>query len=361
MSLIGIKKSEIDTPALLIDLGVAEKNISSMRKFLNGKRCRLRAHTKVHRLSFLAHRQLRAGAKGICCQKVAEAEVMACAGISDIIVTNQIVTPAKMSRLVALSKHIEVSVPVDNVTNAENLASAAVKEGTQLGVLVDVHLGSNRCGVEPGDQALRLARTVSALNGLKLKGLMGFEGHLSWVEPRDNRRIEIERAEELLVRTKKLVESSGIGIEEISAGSTGTYDVTALNPEMTELQAGSYVLMDGKYRQHVPEFDCALTVLSTIISRPSEDRIVTDAGLMSMSSANGNPTPVALPEGLEIEMHAENTVLRGKIPIELAVGDNIEFVPSYLDDTVNHHERIYGIEGGKVEQVWANLGRGTSS
>jgi len=361
MNEIGTMKSEIDTPALLIDLDLMEKNISSMSNFLEGRRCKLRAHTKVHRIPFIAHKQLRAGAKGICCQKVAEAEIMAAGGIKDIIVTNQIVTPAKISRLVALGREIDVSVPVDDIVNAESLSKIATREGVRLGVLVDVHLGSNRCGTEPGEQAAKLARQVSALKGLRLKGLMGFEGHLSWVEPRDKRRIEIARTEELLIKTKKPIEGSGITVEEISAGSTGTYDVTAQNPEITELQAGTYVLMDGKYREHVPEFGCALTVLSTIISKPSEDRIVADAGLMSMSSANGNPIAVGLPDGLESEMHAENTLLRGKIPSSVAVGDKIEFVPSYLDRTVSSHEWIFAIRDGRVELVLRNFGRGTSS
>jgi D-serine deaminase-like pyridoxal phosphate-dependent protein len=360
MNEIGTMKSEIDTPALLIDLELMERNISSMSHFLNGKRCKLRAHTKVHRLPIIAHKQLRAGAKGICCQKVAEAEIMESGGIEDIIVTNQIVTPAKISRLVALSKQINVSVPVDDISNAESLSKIATKEGANLGVLVDVHLGSNRCGMEPGEQAVRLARQLSDLKGLKLKGLMGFEGHLSWMEPRDQRRVEIARTEELLVNTKRSIEASGITVEEISAGSTGTYDVTAQNPDITELQAGTYVLMDGKYRKHVPEFDCALTVLSTVISKPSEDRIITDAGLMTMSSANGNPVAVGLPEELEVGMHAENTVLTGKIPHSLGVGDKIEFVPSYLDATVGVHESLYAIRDGKVELVLRNFGRGTS-
>jgi D-serine deaminase-like pyridoxal phosphate-dependent protein len=191
-------------------------------------------------------------------------------------------------------------------------------------------------------------------------GLMAFEGHLSWMEPREKRRAEIEKAESLLLETKALAENSGIHIENISTGSTGTYDVTAENPELTELQAGTYVLMDSKYRKHVPEFACALTVLSTVISRPASDRAITDAGLMSVSVALGNPQ-VTGRDGIEVsELHAENTVLKTESQEKITVGDKIEFIPSYLDATVSCNKRIYGIRRGRVETIW-NTSRDTSN
>ena len=361
MDQIGIEIEEIDTPALLIDLDLMEKNISTMSAFFKGKEAKLRAHTKVHRTPVIAHKQLDAGAKGICCQKVAEAEVMAAAGIKDIMVTNQIVTPAKIKRLIALSKYAHVSVPVDSLENAKELSKAARREGVELDVLVDIHMGSKRCGVEPGKPAVKLAKSIKRLKGLRLMGLMGFEGHVSWMEPREKRRKEIERLEGLLVETKSLIEKAGISVEEISTGSTGTYDVSGRIPGVTEVQAGTYILMDSEYHKHVPEFDCALSVLSTVISKPSDKRVVTDAGLMSISTVSGKPE-VARKDGLEVyEVHAENTILEIKKPVKIRIGDKIELIPSYLDGTVNCHNRFYGIRKGKVEVVWDILGRGTSN
>jgi D-serine deaminase-like pyridoxal phosphate-dependent protein len=357
---IGIKKEEIDTPALLIDLDVMKRNLFTMANFFRGK-AKLRAHTKVHRTPILAHKQIEMGSKGICCQKVEEAKVMVTAGIKDIIVTNQIVVPCKIKRLVSMAKYVNISVPVDNPKNADVLSKAALKEGVKLNVLVDIHLGSHRCGVEPGEPALKLAKYIDTLHGLKLIGLMGFEGHLSWMEPRDVRRKECEKLEGLLVNTKKIIEKAGIPIEEISTGTTGTYDVSGTYPEVTEVQAGSYLLMDAMYHKHVSEFECAISVLSTIISVPSADRAVSDAGLMSFSTTYGNPEMKCDQDvvGEVREVHAENTVINVKTG-KLEIGDKIEFIPTYLDGTVFLHDKFYAVRREKLEAVWNILGRGKS-
>jgi D-serine deaminase-like pyridoxal phosphate-dependent protein len=285
---------------------------------------------------------------------------MIAAGVKDLIVTNQIVTPQKIKRLVALAKSAKVSVPVDNEQNAQSIAKTAYEEGVEVGVLVDVHMGSQRCGVEPEKAAVKLAQGVSGLRGLRLEGLMGFEGHLSWIEPREKRRAEVERIEALLVKTKTLIEKSGIRVGNISTGSTGTYDVTANNPEITELQAGTYVLMDGEYYKHVPEFNCALSVLATVISRPAEDRAITDAGLMSINTALGNPR-ITKREDIEVQdLHAENTVLKTKGQSKIGIGEKIELIPSYLDGTMNCHRQVYAIRRGSVENIW-NTSRDTST
>jgi len=361
MSGTGIMREEIDTPAVLVDLDLMEKNLSVMADFLSGKKAKVRAHTKCHRTPAIARRQIEAGAKGICCQKVGEAEAMVDGGVKDIMVTNQIVTLRKIDRLVEMAKNASVSVPVDNPKNADDLSKAAVKEEIELNVLVDIDLGSQRCGVEPGEQALKLARHVNSLPGLRVMGLMGFEGHLSWMEPRDQRRRECERLEGILADTKRLIEKSGITIEEISAGTTGTYDVTGKSSEVTEVQAGTYLLMDSFYHQHVPEFDCALSVLSTVVSVPSGNRIVTDAGLMSVSNTYGDPV-VKGEVGLRFrELHAENTILEVEKGSKFEVGDKVELIPSYLDGTVNLFERLHAIRREKVEAVWSISGRGRSN
>jgi 3-hydroxy-D-aspartate aldolase len=332
-----------------------------MANFFRGKTSSLRAHSKVHRVPIIAHKQIEAGAIGLCCQKVSEAEVMVAAGIKDIIVTNQIVAPSKIMRLLALAKQARICVPIDSQSNAESLSIAAQKEGIELETLVDVHLDSNRCGVEPGEPAAKLANAIVRLKALKLRGLMGFEGQLSAIEPREKRRIEIEKYESLLIKTKRLIENTGTKVEDISTGATGTYDVSGATPEITEVQAGTYVLMDSAYRKHVQEFSCALTVLSTIISKPSDQRIITDAGLMSISVALGNPEVIGNENLAVDELHAENTVLKITGPCNAQVEDKIEFIPSYLDGTVNYYNKMFGLRKGRVETIWSTLGRGTSS
>ena len=284
---------------------------------------------------------------------------MVAAGFRDVIVTNQIVTPHKIKRLLGLSKSAKVSVPIDNESNARLISKIASEEEVEIGVLIDLNMGSQRCGVESGEAALKLAQNISGLNGLRLQGLMGFEGHLSWIEPREKRRAQVKKAESLLVKTKALAEGHGVHIEDISTGSTGTYDVTANNPEITELQAGTYVLMDGKYYRHTPEFSCALTVLATVISRPDHKRAVADAGLMSINTALGNPQIVNRNDIEVLELHAENTILKTQPGSKIKVGDKIEFIPSYLDGTINCHEQVCAVRRETVETIW-NTSRGSS-
>jgi len=358
---IEVEKEKIDTPALLIDLDLLEKNLKTMSDFFKNKKAKLRAHTKVHRTPILAHKQIEYGAKGICCQKVAEAEVMIASGIKDVIVTNEIVTLEKINRLVALSDYAEISVPVDDISNAKLLSKVAFNKKKKLKVLIDIHMGSNRCGVEPGEPALKLAKQIHELEGLDLVGLMGFEGHISGIEPREKRRGEIEKLEGQLISTKELIEKSGIDIKEVSTGSTGTYNVSGEILGVTEVQAGTYILMDSGYHQHVPEFYCALSILSTVISKPSSDRFITDAGLMSMYAHNQLPKIVGPSNFKVISVHAENTIVKNVKSEKINIGEKIEFIPPYLDGTVKLFDKFYGIRKDKIETVWKISGRDTSN
>jgi len=357
---VGLESEDIDTPALLIDLDKMEKNISTMANFFKGKTAKLRAHTKVHRTPIIAHKQIEAGAKGICCQKVAEAEIMVASGIKNIIVSNEIVTPSKIRRLIALTNYADIIVPIDAYHNAKALSKASLKQGKKLKVMVDIHMGSDRCGVEPGEPTLKLAKRIQQLKGLSLIGLMGFEGHVSSMQPREKRRTEIERLEGLLVDTKELLGKSGIEVYEISTGSTGTYDVSGTIPGITEIQAGTYILMASEYHKATPEFDCALSVITTIISKPSDERIITDAGRMSIYTMGKLPEVVGW-RGLEpVSVHAENTILKKSGSVDIEVGDKIELIPPYLDGTVKLHDRFYAKRKGRIEAVWKILGRDSS-
>ncbi|WP_455368027.1 DSD1 family PLP-dependent enzyme [[Eubacterium] cellulosolvens] len=360
MNIIGQEKNEIDTPALLIDIDIMKKNLRLMADFFRDKSAKLRPHTKVHRCPAIANMQIKEGAKGICCQKVGEAEVMAEAGLNDIIVTNEVVTPSKIQRLLALTTLSTITVPIDNPDNASLLSKLTLRSKTKLNVLIDIHMGSQRCGVEPGEPAVKLAKHVMKLKGLYLKGLMGFEGHISWMMPREKRQIECEKLENLLLETKKLFEQEGIPVEEISTGTTGTYDITAKYIGITEVQAGTYILMDHIYHKYVPEFTPALSVLSTVISTPSPQRAITDIGIMSMNTSYGLPVLKKLPDIEVKDLHAENTILQLKKSLKLKIGQKIEFLPTYIDGTVNLHNQFHVIRKGKLEAIWNIQGRGRS-
>jgi D-serine deaminase-like pyridoxal phosphate-dependent protein len=357
---VGIERNEIDTPALLVDLDIMEKNLRTMANFFQGKRAKFRPHTKVHRVPALALKQIEAGATGICCQKVSAAEVMVAAGIGDIMIATEIVTPSKINRLIQLATCANITVPVDSVQNADDLSKAAIEQGMKLNVWLEIHVGSQRCGVEPGGPALKLAERINALPGLRLIGLMAYEGHLDWLEPREQRRKEVEKVASLITDTQRLIEKTGISAKEISMGTTGTYDATGKFPEISQVRAGSYLLMDCKYHRHAPEFECALSVLSTVISVPSAQRAVTDAGLMSINQ-NYGPPEIKDSEGLAIyKLNGDNTLLTREIGSRTDVGDKIEIIPSYLDGTINMYEKLYGLRKNNVEAVWEISARGKS-
>lgn len=363
---IGTAQEDIDTPALLIDLDRMEQNISKMADFFSGKTSTLWAHTKVHRSPFLAHKQIKSGAAGICCQKVEAAEIMAASGINPILVTNVVATPSKIERLVGLAKHSDVTVEVDGRENVELISRAATKSGVTIKVLVDIHIGSHRFGCEPGEEALELAKYASNHTGIVFRGLMGNDAHLGRVEPRSERRRQVENAEKTLTDSKQIIERTGLKVEEVSTGSTGSYDVSASNPEVTGVQAGSYLLMDSEYHSHVPEFFCALTVLSTVISKHPNGIIVLDAGMASISSASGLPkladNSAFDTKNLEVyQLNAENCLVKEKRSCGIRVGDKLELIPSYLDATVIRHEKFHGMRNSKIEIEWPVLGRSAST
>lgn len=363
-SLGDVDKLDVDTPALLIDLSAMERNIFRMARYFQGKRACLRPHIKTHKTPIIAHKQMEAGAKGITCQKLGEAEAMVAAGIRDVLISNQVVGKAKIERLVNLVRHGDITVAVDDPINVEELSEAALRKGVKLNVLVEVNVGMNRCGVEPGRPALRLAQKVVESKGLNFRGLMGYEGHCVFIEDFEKRRAECQKANELLVGTKNTIEDAGIDVDVVSAGGTGTYNITGENPDITEVQAGSYVTMDTKYRSVEgigDTFECALTVLTTVLSKPTESRAVVDAGMKAMTMEFGTPQPKDV-EGIElISLSEEHGKLRLDAPSrEIKVGEKLEFIPSHGCTTINLHDKFYGVRNGEVEAVWEIAARGRS-
>lgn len=350
---------EVETPSLLIDLNAMERNISRMAEYFKGKQTKLRPHTKTHKSPTIAHKQLDAGAVGICCQKLSEAEVMANAGIKDILITNEIVSPEKILRLVGLSKHSPTMVALDNLDIAKLTSKLSLKAGTCQDFVIEVNVGLNRCGILPGKHTLDFAKALLNLKGLRFRGLMGYEGPFFDLVDFEKRKVAANRCSKLLIETVGLLKNAGLGVEIVSAGSTGTYNITGAYDGITEVEAGSYVFMDTHYmRLEKLGFESSLTLLTTVISRPTPERVVVDAGLKAITKEFGMPKVKNL-EGAEfLGLSEEHGIIKIPNTCKLRVGEKIQLIPSHCCTTCNLHERYYGIRNERVEEVWPILGRG---
>ncbi len=356
---IGVNKEELDTPALLIDLDRLERNIKSTAAFFKARGVNWRPHSTGHKLPPVAHLELAAGAIGIICAKLGEAEVMADAGVTGIMVGNQVVGPLKTRRLALLCRRSPVIVAADDAGNVRQLAAAAGEAGTTIPVVVEVDVsgGTGRAGVQPGEPALKLAREIAAQQNLRFAGVMGWEGHTRRIKDLGERRAAIEKAVGSLVQTAELCRRHGLPVEIVSCGGSGTQDFSSLVPGVTEIQAGGMVFNDTWYASLGVTTEHALTVLSTVTSRPASTTVTTDAGKKAMSIDVSPPQPVGL-EAVSVGLSAEHGTARLKEPSALRVGDKLEWIVGYGDTTVHMHDEVYGIRNGRVETVWAVVGRG---
>jgi D-serine deaminase-like pyridoxal phosphate-dependent protein len=357
--MIGCSKWDIDTPALVLDLGVMERNIDRMATTFREAGVGWRPHTKAIKTPALAHKLLRAGALGVTCAKVGEAEVMAAAGIRDILIANQIVGASKIARLVNLLPYADVVVGVDSRENVEALNRAACDVGRQLRVVIEVDVGMHRAGVLPLD-AVEFARFVSSQPGLRFAGVMGWEGQTVGIPDRAEKERAVVESVRLLTDCARACADAGLPCEIVSCGGTGTYAITSRLPGVTEIQAGGGIFADVYYREvmHV-DHECALTILATVTSRPTPSRIICDAGKKSMSSDAAVPRPLLDLKVESVGLSAEHARISLASPSEAPrIGDKIEFVVGYSDTTTMLHDEIFGVRDGRLEVVWPILGRG---
>lgn len=364
---VGLHKKDLDTPALLVDLDAMERNVHRMENFCKSAGINLRPHAKIYKATpVFAWMQLRAGAIGITVSKLSEAEILANAGIRNILIANQIVGTRKIRRLVNLAAHTDLIVAADSLENLQLISQAAEEKGLKVGILVEVNIGNLRCGVEPLETTLKFVQELLSLPGLIFRGLMGYDGHLAFVDNLKDRYDRSCAAYQLLIQTRNRLIEAGILVEIVSGGGTSTYQSTASVPGMTELQIGTYIFSDTSYRDAgLKEFECALTVLSTVISRPNRpeavDLAILDVGRKSMSINYGFPEVKSL-DGEIISMPQEHSRLRIKQPnILLKAGDQVELWVKDANGTVNMYDRIYAMRGDTVEAVWDLLGRGKVS
>ncbi len=356
----GITLGEIDTPALIVDLDAFEHNLHTMAAFFDDRPAALRPHAKTHKCPQIAHRQIERGAVGITCAKLGEAEIMAQAGIRDILVANQVVGKIKIDRLVDLAGRCDLMVAVDDGANVEDLSRACRRGDVSLRVLIEVDIGMGRCGVPACRPVLDLARQVVDAPGLQFAGLQAYEGHLVQRPDSKERKLGVQAAAHLLQETCELLEQEGLPVQTVSGGGTGTYDLSGSIGPWNEIQAGSYILMDAAYVRIRPEFRLALTVLSTVISRPTPERVITDAGMKAMTHEFGLPQPLDVP-GLSLErLSEEHGKLLAEPPelVPLRSGDKVRFIPSHGCTTVNLHDRFYVVRNGLLVDIWPIAARG---
>jgi D-serine deaminase-like pyridoxal phosphate-dependent protein len=347
-----LKNIQIETPALLVDLDTMEQNLRAMAQFFSSRSAKLRPHFKNHRVLELAQRQVENGAIGITCARLWQAERLVNFGIRDVLIANEIAGEAPLQRFVELSCEAPVLIAVDNAMVVADMARLGRNHKAKLNVVVDIDLGLKRCGVQPGEPGVALARTVVE-HGLRFRGIMGYEGHLQPLPPGPEKQRVVLQAMKSLVDTKKQIEAAGISVGIVTCGGSGDYSTAGAYPGVTENQAGSYLLMDTWYAPFAPDFKVALSVLATVISKTKGERVVVDAGVKATSGERGVPTVKGI-AGLKLKaLHAEHAIIEiVDRAVNVEVGDKIEISVQYHDGTIHLHDRMYGVRNGKVERVF---------
>jgi D-serine deaminase-like pyridoxal phosphate-dependent protein len=345
----------VDTPALVVDLDALERNLDRMAAFASRTGKRIRPHAKTHKSPLVARMQLDRGAIGLCCAKLGEAEVMAAAGVGPLHITTEIAGEPKVSRLVALRKRVAVMVAVDDMDVARALSDAMRAAGLILDVLVDVNVGQDRTGVPP-EGAGELAACVASLDGLRLRGMQAYEGHLQHVYREAERRAEWRASADRMLAARDRIVARGLALEIVSTAGTGTCAFAAELPEVTEVQAGSYPFMDADYaRVEGLPYEVALTVLASAVSRQRGDTAVIDAGWKALSTDAGMPAVKGRPELEYVTQGDEHAGVRGA---RLVPGERVELIPSHCDTTVNLYDEYVCTRNGVVEAVWPIAARG---
>ena len=358
---IGTAVLELDTPALVFDLPAAEHNINTVHSFFENRPAKLRPHIKSHNCPAIAWLQLsRCGTVGgICTAKIGQAEVFAQAGFKDILIANEVVTKTKINRLCALAQTRRMTTAVDSADNVRDLSQAALANGVNLRVLVDVNTRLGRCGVEPGGDALNLARTVVQSPGLHFAGLMSYEGCIIHKEYQDTIE-ETVRIMQPVLDTKKLIEGAGIPVETLSVGGTHNYEVVGTMAGVTEVQAGSYVIMDNSYIPYRPKLTAALKVLGTVISRQENRTAVVDVGQKAIGADQQLPVVEGIP-GVEVQrLSAEHGILNleGEAAHRLELGSKVWMIPYDAEVCFNLYNHVNVTRNGKLEGVWEVSARG---
>jgi D-serine deaminase-like pyridoxal phosphate-dependent protein len=353
---VGEPADALPTPALVVDVDALQRNLGVMMAALDGQTARLRPHTKVQKSPDIALMQVAAGAVGVTVATVWEAAAMAAAGVTDILIANEVVPADKVNAAAAVAAHADLTLAVDDPGNIGALSAAVSRAGTEIGVLVELDVGMARCGARSAEEALRLAERVHAAPGLHLKGIQAYEGHCMSVADRDRRVRMATEAMEKATTALALLRREGLPAGTLSGGGTGTYDITGRNPEVTELQAGSYAFMDATHAKLVSAFEVSLTVIATVVARHG-DTVILDAGRKSVGIDYALP-PMLGHDYVPRFYAEEHALFDVDDRFGASVGDRVQLVSGYAPTTVNLHDVIFGVSGGQVTDVWPVFPRG---
>jgi D-serine deaminase-like pyridoxal phosphate-dependent protein len=358
-----MRLEEVDTPALILDLDAFETNLRRLAEAVGG-RVRVRAHAKTHKCPEIGKRQVAAGAVGVCCQKVAEAEAMVEGGIADVLVSNEIVGAGKLARLAALARRARIGVCVDNADNVRDLQAAAQGAGATIETYIELEVGMRRCGVAAGEPALALVKAIGACPNLRFAGIHAYHGRAQHIRANGERRAVISGAADAVRATKELLARNGIACPTVTGAGSGTFMFEVELGAWDEIQPGSYVFMDRDYARNewappLPRFEHSLFVLATVMSRPDAKLAVVDAGLKASSVDSGMPGVWQRP-GLSYT-HASDE--HGWVEIGAGapapgLGDKLLLVPGHCDPTVNLYDWYVCVRGGVVEALWPITARG---
>lgn len=358
---VGDPVSSLDTPSMLVDLDLMEQNIDKLMSQLLPTGINIRPHSKTTKSATLAQKLIAAGAKGACVAKLSEAEVMCSKGLTDLLITCEIVGPAKVARLVELwSEHREIRIVVDSEEGARAIDAKISEVGIQgaISTLLDLDVGLHRTGVQPGEAALRLARTVAGLQHLELIGVQGYEGHLQHVHGTEERKRLCLESMKILVDTADALRKEGHRIDVVTTGGTGTAEFCVTVPGVTEVQPGSFLFMDTDYRNAVgTKYSNSLTILATVISKQGPKSITIDAGLKSLTTDSGFAECKTLGYTYGV-LGDEHGSLSWTDADDLKIGDRVEMIPSHIDPTINLHDFYYAHRKGVIEEVWPVEARG---
>lgn len=367
----GMPLSEVDTPALLIDLDAFERNLKRMADAVGKAGVRLRSHAKTHKSPIIGQKQIALGAVGLCCQKVSEAAVMIEGGVRDVLVSNEVIGARKLDRLAALSRQARVIGCVDNPVGVASMAAAAERNGTRIDVIVEINVGASRCGVDPGEPAVELAQAIAREKHLRFAGLQAYQGRAQHFRTIEERRAAIDEA---IARTKHTVQAlkgAGLSCDIIGGAGTGTFELEAASGIYNELQCGSYIFMDADYARNkradggpYDTFEHSLFVYATVMSMTQADRAVIDAGLKTFTFESGPPEAVGFAGAVYERPSDEHGNLNlAQSNTRPGLGDKVRLIPGHCDPTVNLHDWYVGIRGMEgaapvVESVWPVAARG---
>lgn len=362
---VGDTLAEVDTPALVICLDKLEANIRKMKTIMaKYPDVAYRPHCKTHKCPDIARLQMQEGAVGVCCQTLTEAEAMVFGGVSDILISNQIIGKSKLRRVASLAKQAEVTACVDSMENLQDISEVAVEMGINLNIVIEVHVGGMRCGVEPGKPVVALAQAIQSLPGVSFKGLLCYQGINQHVRSAEERKKGVDLVVEKVRTTLEDLKAAGIECGYVTGGGTGTFHYEASSKVFTEVEPGSYIVMDADYGRNLSEdgnfyseFEQSLFVVSTVQSvSATPGRAVVDAGMKAISMDCGEPLLAQYPDMTYHRGGDEHGVVAP--PGDLKVGDLVWLIPGHCDPTINMHNWIVGMRDGRVECLWPISGRG---